>query len=312
MPSYLKIKMFFYPKFKYLIFILCKIINFFYLSILEYIPTNNYSVGKYYGRFGNNLQQICNGIIFSQLYGKNFSTPKHPYLKTINFKKNNSRLRLVKKYRFFEYSDKNFINSDTPKKMNIPYSEALKKSHAIFSNIIFPKLTFYKDLDLSSDKLIIHIRSGDIFEKTKHYDQLQNPLAFYLKVIENFNEVVIVTEGSRNNPVIQELSSIKNINVTVQSGTIEEDFNILLNAKNLCLSGVGTFGIAAALLSPHLKNLYFSDIYLRTHLNPEMISTSIMKHKYVIPDYLVPGEWSNSERDRKLMLSSQLTVKKVN
>ena len=73
---------------------------------------------------------------------------------------------------------------------------------------------------------------------------------------------------------------------------MEEDFKTLLSAKNLATSGVGTFSIAAALMSKNLKNLYCSDIFLDHHLNPYMIdANSVNIHIYNIKNYIDIGEW---------------------
>ena len=53
---------------------------------------------------------------------------------------------------------------------------------------------------------------------------------------------------------------------TYVENKIAEDFNILLNAKNLATSGVGTFSIAAALASKNLKNFYYSNLFFLHHL----------------------------------------------
>ena len=93
---------------------------------------------------------------------------------------------------------------------------------------------------------------------------------------------------------------------------MEEDFNTLINATNLCLSGVGTFGIAAALLSPNLKNLFYSDLYMKSHLNPEMIdSRKVNKYKYTVSNYLEIGEWVNSIENIELMLDNNIEVKRI-
>ena len=301
-----------YGKLKYLNKRTKKLFKLILLFFTEYIPGDDFTISDYYGRLGNNLQQIANGIAFSEKYNQNFYSKPHQYIKSISSIRSDSKSFVMKKYRFFNYKNVNKINKDCPKNKYISYEDALSKTHNIFQTKLLQNIKFYKQIPIPTNKLVIHIRSGDIFEKTKHFDQVQNPLAFYLEVIKNYKDILIVTEKSKNNPVIQELLNLKEHKVEIQSGTIEEDFNTLINALNLCLSGVGTFGIAAAMLSINLKKIYFSNLYLKSHLNPEMINKkSIEKNGYKIHNYLKVGEWSNSEHDRDLMLKKDLKVEKI-
>ena len=50
--------------------------------------------------------------------------------------------------------------------------------------------------------------------------------------------------------------------VKIQSSTVADDFATLMSAKNVALSGVGTFAMAAALCSTQIKNLYTTDLLL--------------------------------------------------
>ena len=69
-----------------------------------------------------------------------------------------------------------------------------------------------------------------------------------------------MTSHEKNNPVFEELLKCKNIRI--QSSSMENDFNTLSNATNLATSGVGTFPIAAALMSNKLKKTYITAIYI--------------------------------------------------
>ena len=56
-----------------------------------------------------------------------------------------------------------------------------------------------------------------------------------------------------NNQILKELD--KHIDFKLCSGKLEDDINILLNAKNLATSGVSAFPIACALMSQKLEKL---------------------------------------------------------
>ena len=47
---------------------------------LKKLLIKNFTINSYYGGFGNNLQQIALGIMFSNLKNKNFYTKDHPLI----------------------------------------------------------------------------------------------------------------------------------------------------------------------------------------------------------------------------------------
>jgi hypothetical protein len=299
-----------YKRFKYLKFLTKEKIDFLILLTLEIIPTNHFSIRDYYGRLGNNLQQIANGIAYSEIYDKSFSSKEHSQIKVI--RTGTSKSVFKKKYRFFHYREIGSINRDTPKNTALDYNEINPRMHRIFQEKILPNIKFYKKIDIPNDTLVIHLRSGDIFEKAKYFDQVQNPLNFYLEVIKNYKNILIVTSQEKNNPVLSYLENLPNCNIEIQSKSVNEDFNTLLNARNLCLSGIGTFGVAAALLSTNLKKLYFSNIYLRSHLNPEMVDIKkVDKIEYKIENYYNAGKWSTHEEVIDSMLDERVKIEKI-
>ena len=84
-------------------------------------------------------------------------------------------------------------------------------------------------------------------------DYYQNPLIYYLDIIKKFESVIVVTLKKKI-ILIEHLANIEN--VKIQSSSLENDFNTIFNAVNLATSGVGTFPIAAALMSENLKKIY--------------------------------------------------------
>ena len=59
-----------------------------------------------------------------------------------------------------------------------------------------------------------------------------------MKLFEIYEKVLIVTDNPYSK-IIKKLKSLKNI--TIQSTSLEHDFNTLASATNLATSGVGTF-----------------------------------------------------------------------
>jgi hypothetical protein len=128
------------------------------------------------------------------------------------------------------------------------------------------KLDNIPNLDFEND-LIIHIRSGDVFDKNDEVVNkdinsdvfkwfIQPPYSFYEKIIKenNYNKIYILTENC-NNPIIPKI--MKNFdNVYFLSNDFETDFHILLNSKNI-VSSTSDFIQSAIYLSKN-KNIIYS------------------------------------------------------
>ena len=254
------------------------------VKILEifniFIFLNNYKISYYFSRLGNNLQQIAIGILYVQKIGGNYYHKTHPLVD--NFSIVNKPIAhyfsLFKQHhRFFYFKEK----KDFPEK-NIDTSYILNNIEKTFKDYIFPNVNFLNDLTIPEDTLVIHIRSGDIFEIPIN-SYFQNPINYYRLLIEEYQKVILVTSKDKNNPVIETL--LKENKVTLHTSTTVEDFNILFNAVNLASSGVGTFPIAAALLSQKLENFHYTNLFSEEHLNPKMlISEKIIHHSYTVQE----------------------------
>ena len=177
----------------------------------------------------------------------------------------------------------------------------------VFKNSIKANISFLSNNIPKENELIIHVRSGDIFTNFKK-DYYQNPLIYYLDIIKKFESVIVVTSEEKNNPVIEHLANIEN--VKIQSSSLENDFNTIFNAVNLATSGVGTFPIAAALMSENLKNLYYTNLYLKEHLNPKMIKNPKINHYefHIEEDY--KKQYSKNYELEKLILNSGINIQK--
>lgn len=257
---------------------------------MNYINT----ISNWYGRLGNNIQQICNGILFSKVNGDGFFSPEHNLIEQVAFEC--SRSDKVRANRFFHYDTENVDFH-----IDVPY---------IFNNIreiaieyIFPNLKVKPDKIFGDDTLVIHIRSGDIFEHEHNppHDYTPNPLCYYLNLIEEYDNIVVVTEPDDYNPIIKELGKIKK--VSIQSKSVGEDFATLMSAKNIASSGTGTFAVAAALCSKNIQNFYCTNLYLTEHLNPEMLmGTDVKVYMMYLDNYIRQKTWKNNKEQRKFIL----------
>tara|TARA_B110000003_G_C16571160_1_gene504327 strand:+ start:198 stop:1130 length:933 start_codon:yes stop_codon:yes gene_type:complete len=291
-------------------------------KINKLIPFQNYSISYFkggYESFGNNIQQIALGIIFCNINGYNFYLSNHPYItdfKVINNPLSDRFSFFKKKYRFYYFDKpatdflkrKDYFNN---KENDFPISEQEKqiyndKIHQVVQKYIRPNLHIHEENELSKDTLVIHIRSSDVFDNDWHSMYVQNPLSYFLMLIDKYEKIVIVTKDLKN-PVIEKLSELENIEI--KSSNFKDDLNIMMNAKNLASSGVGTFVIAAALLSVEIKKYYCSQYYLSEHLNPTMIK-NVEINSFNIDDYIEIGNFKKSEKNLEKLLSEKIKVTK--
>lgn len=277
-----------------------------YEILNKFIFINNFSISYYFSRFGNNLQQVAIGLLYSQKTGSNFYVRNHNLIQDFSVINNpflNYFSFMKQKHRFF-YFDK---QSDVPKNI-LNYEFVVDNIESIFKNQILPNLDFLTDEGSFEDSLIIHIRSGDIFNIPIN-SYYQNPINYYEKLIQEYENVIVVTSEEKNNPVIESL--LKNKKVKLQSSSLKNDFNFLYNAVNLATSGVGTFPIAAALFSKKLKNLHYTNLFLEEHLNPKMIINKNVKHHIYKVEEGYIEKYRRLENFSELILSKNIAVSKL-
>jgi len=126
--------------------------------------------------------------------------------------------------------------------------------HLYVSRYLPPLLTILPDTHL-----VIHIRSGDIFDHGHfHAKYIQPPLAYYCHILDThpeYTNVIIVTQADKKNPVIYELLRKYSHRISIQSCSTEEDLQFLLSARHLVV-GTGSFGMYIALCSNALRRLF--------------------------------------------------------
>jgi hypothetical protein len=254
-----------------------------------------YTISNWSGRFGNNIQQICNGILYSEINKHSFISPDHQYINSIYFNCG-ADVNANASNDFYYYSGQ-YKSFD----INIEY--LIDNIRRVCLDYIKPNLKFNVEKPFDENTLVIHIRSGDIFSQvhlTPH-DYCPNPLYYYLLLIDSFEKIIVVTESDNYNPIIDELKKIDK--VKIQSSTVEEDFSTLMRAKNLASSGTGTFSVAAALCSTNIENFYCSNLYMKSHLNPEMLMKHITVKQIDLDNFLELNTWKNSEDQRNFLIT---------
>lgn len=250
----------------------------------------------WYGRLGNNIQQIANAILIAKENETNFTCPFHPNIEPFDVSFGNNS---------YDYNSKCFYWEGPYREVNLGTNFIYKNMREVCRDIIYPQLKI-PDVAVDEDTLVIHIRSGDVFNQDLTNPEMYapNPLYFYLELLKGFKRAIVVTENDDYNPIVRELSYRDK--VAIQKGSVEEDFGILLGAKHLANSGVGTFGIAAALCSNKVKHFYCSPLAIGEHLNWTMLRrTDVSIHLLQLPNYLRPGQWRNSDEQRQYILDYQ-------
>ena len=251
-------------------------------------------ISHWYGRLGNNIQQCAIAILVAQEIGATFKQQlDHDIIENYETKFGSSSEEQVSKFFYWEG----------------PYREVTLSSGFITRSIrqvckkfVFPHLRVPR-VSVPDDTIVIHIRSGDVFDKgVANPDQyVPNPLDFYRQLLDSFDKALVVTEPDEYNPVVEELK--KHSKVTVQSLSVAEDFATLMGAKNVASSGVGTFAVAAALCSQRIERFYCTNVSISEHLNCHMlVGNQVEVHCMDLDNYIKPGEWRNTDEQRQFIL----------
>lgn len=271
--------------------------------------TKNIKMINWFGRFGNNIVEITSGIYLAKHTKVKFLHDKHDLIEG-------------REYDFSEQpasSDKIMRSRELYHIADIPFADRIQICHTY----IRPRLKWLNHMDIPNSTLVIHIRSGDLFDgyctcpKTgkRIYCNVglyaQPPFAFYKKIIDDntYKRILVITEKDRRNPVIQMLQD-EYEHVTVQSGTFEEDANTILHAKHLVPS-VGTFSLSLCMLSKTCEKLYLIKGYISPpRLDVDMDSSGINIEWLKLIDYIPLGKWvlndANVEKIKSHPISSIL------
>ena len=236
-------------------------------------------------RLGNLILAMLNSI------SCNILEHKHNKISLLDIKKkNNIVLKNFPDYFLFEEYNNN-INNDKIIIIDIWTNYYIKIDNNMCEHILNVYIKPYIDynydnilnIDFNND-LIIHIRSGDIFDESNRVNEntssdlfkwfQQPPYSFYKKIIDenNYSKIYIVSE-CYNNPIIAKIINNYTNSIFV-SNDVNNDFKILLNSKNLVVS-TSDFVKAAVYLSNQKNVIYCSRLHYLYKVN----------HKFNIIEY---------------------------
>lgn len=259
-------------------------------------PKIEFRIDSWYGRTGNNIQQLIVALAHAMYYEGSLDVPvsqlAHSPLDGIvqPFKEDFSgspRTKAAQLFvsNLFHYTEFSLRRNSTRRSLFMrgywPRRETTlgrihieRHAHQIAQDVLsvhlVPSTIDPMNQDWLDDKsLVIHMRAGDIAD-LKNDLYMTNPLSYYRNLAQHYDRVLIVTEPELNHPLIHKVAALF-VHSRMCSGTVIHDFNLLRNAVNLASSGPGTFVVAAALVSTKLRKFYCTDLYLDEHLNPRMI-----------------------------------------
>jgi hypothetical protein len=290
------------------------------LNIRAARSKTRFAITHSYGRTGNNIQQVLIAIAHAEVFRgvldverdslvdgrlvdliNSFSLDFSPGLPV-----NNSF-----QSKFFHYTEYSFCQKDISraafKRGILPRRECLLSRTYIERNLwriaqayVLPALIVPEVNIRIEDRLVIHLRSGDVASLSHDYYGT-NPLYFYKQLAKLYDDVVIVMEPGHRHVLLESLVALFK-RVEFISGNVQDDFTRIRYAKYLATSGVGTFPIAASLLSGCLQTLHCTDLFQMEHLNPLMLAgvDGITVDLMRLPGF--QRLWINSSDRRKLLL----------
>lgn len=258
------------------------------------------------GRLGNNISQLVNTIIFADYFNINkINYPSHYFFKgnhiLINLNNKNSNKNYIKNK---EYHDIFFSRKKICEKFEINeeiFDNTEIDIYSILKNIVNINSSVF-DLNLTSNDLIIHIRSGDVYSNNPHPGWVQPPLSFYNKVINDreWRKIYLICEDDKS-PIIKPLlKKYKNIIFKLQP--LDIDILYIFQCKNICF-GMGSFVPALLLFNQELNTIYYPSYCYRPLID-------ILKYKnkkvYELNEYIQKGEWKNTNEQRNIMLEYEI------
>lgn len=246
-----------------------------------------YSITSYYGRFGNNILQLCSTFIQGYDKANKYLLISHP---------------------IFHF--KNILNEETTT-CKCDNTELFNRQQLKQYDLKRLKTCYKKHIDIKENNdnndiydIGIHIRSGDIFQRigNSHSAYLQPPLYFYEKIIsENISKKIVIVYESNHNPVINKLIEKykKYDNIIFQSSSIINDIYTLSNCRQLVVSN-GTFWLV-----PYFESTIIENIIIADYMKDNRWFNFDLNTKYreiELPNYMNGQVWKNTLEQREIMI----------
>lgn len=176
-------------------------------------------------------------------------------------------------------------------------------------------------LPSTEDTLVIHVRSGDVTNGIyAHPNYVQPPLSFYKKVIRSS------VDSDTTAPTLAELSSsrsrVKRVKIITQDmsnptvaalkewmpcvevlvgRSLQTDMLELLQASHLCY-GKSWLPVTLALASENVRCIHVLDDMHTADFIPSSPTCQVCHYRLTEP-YIQTGEWANTPKQRRFMLT---------
>jgi len=264
---------------------------------------------------GNQLLAMLN-IIYYTFYFKHFKALKLP---------GNQFFALKNEKNTHDTEDKLTCNCDEIKDITRrinPCSDwfciGVKELKRVFNEHV--RYKFPDDITKLRYDIGIHIRSGDIFGGNVHWEYVQPPLDYYIKIInKNPTKSIIIVHDSNirkphwRNPVLDKLieyietNELKNVNI--QSKSIREDMAALCCSKTI-ICAMGTFSFMCYIISPITQQIYIPHYMINKKRGKNWFVLNEEDKDVVnvidISSYIKVGSWKNKPEQRELMLNYKM------
>ncbi len=208
-------------------------------------------------KFGNAILQLTNAIQLAQQLGVH-----KIYHRGFDFLSNRAQVGTITLLKGAPEHENYLASSFFPNALLNNICRSPEPRYQIARQLA-PWLTLQHGRTASGDTrrhLYIHLRAGDVFEKsTPHPLYGQPPLSFYTLILrmERWEKVVLVFENRRN-PVIDALMAFlisERIPVEIQSRDLDTDAARLLEAENIVI-GRGTFVYPMLCISDNVRRVF--------------------------------------------------------
>jgi len=260
-------------------------------------------ISEWVGRWGNNIVQIINAICIAMKYKCNVKIPDHEKFKS----------RIIE---VGGKSDKTIYKGDCFFRNKLPFDENIFKNDKCIEIAMRSGLIDEDIIDITGKKLLIHVRSGDIFfYKKPHPYYIQPPLYFYKKIIESekWDEILVISEDNHN-PVIDELRKIPR--VVCKNYDFDLSVKLLRSYKYIVL-GMSCFPMVCLLFNKNIEKIFFPDYIVKfkkfykgpgkNNETQEYLLHYIhcKKKEIKLPKYFqkLGGFWENTERQKSIMIN---------
>lgn len=285
----------------------------------------SFRLSRWYGRTGNSVQQLIVVIAHAEAFRGSVeveadfihSGPLCNIVQPFRLDFRNDTTEAVSSQLsglFFHYTEYGFsrfgqrrmafAKGDKPRRDCLLGRQYIQRqAHRIARNHLAPHVLgpppgLFSHAQLETT-LVIHLRGGDVANLMNPY-YITNPLHYYRELSQRHRRAIIVTEPGSSHPLLEAVLSLFSVHDLV-CGAVDDDFQLLRHATHLATSGVGTFAVAAALLSERLRQFHCTDVFLIEHLNPRMLDTDrVNVEMRRLPGYV--DAWRRSTDRLELLL----------